>query len=131
MTKNVVCVDMDDRLHRVRELFIQKKFHHLLVVNKNNELVAVISERDYFKATTPKVDLPSASSQDLATLNKRVHQIVTRKLVSINQKDSFKLAIMGFQENKVSCLPVVNEKKHPVGIITWRDVINWLYSRVV
>jgi len=50
MSNNVTCINMDERLD-VTALFIKHKFHHLLVVNSNDELIAVISERDYLKAT--------------------------------------------------------------------------------
>ncbi|MBT0585984.1 CBS domain-containing protein [Alteromonas oceanisediminis] len=130
ITKNVVSVNMDDRLTMVRDQFIRKRFHHLLVVDNNNTLIGVISDRDYFKATTPTVDKPSATSKDLATLDKRVHQILSRKPVSIKQSDSLKNAISKFRQFKVSCLPVVNERNQPIGIITWRDIIDWLYTKL-
>jgi len=129
MTPNVICVNMDDDLSVVRKLFIEKKFHHLLVVNNNNELVGVMSERDYFKATNSNLELPSANTKDLATLNKRVYQLTSRKLVAVEQSLSFAAAIKIFHEEKVSCLPVVNSKNTPVGIVTWRDIINWLYNK--
>ena len=129
MKSDVICVDMDDRLDTVKELFINNKFHHLMVINKNNELVGVISDRDYFKATNTNIDLPSANQKDLATLNKRTHQIVTRKPVTVKEFSSYKNAIKIFHENRVSCLPVVNEKNHPVGIVTWRDIVSWLYLK--
>lgn len=130
MTPNVICVDMDDRLHVVRALFIKHKFHHLMVTDRQGELVAVISDRDYFKATNNNINLPSANEKDLATLNKRVHQIVSKKLVSINQFASFGEAIKKFHTHHVSCLPVINSNNHPVGIVTWRDIINLLYNKV-
>ena len=34
-----------------------------MVVNNNNELVAVISERDYLKATNSNQELPTANEQ--------------------------------------------------------------------
>lgn len=130
MSKKVVCVGIDDRLAVVRELFIRHKFHHLLVVNKDGELMGVISDRDYFKATTPNVDMPAADKKDLATLDKRVHQILNRKLIAVNQGTSLKTAITTFKQFKISCLPVVDNKNLPVGVITWRDLINWLYTKV-
>lgn len=130
MTRNVVVVDIDDRLHVVRDLFIRHKFHHLLVVDKEKRLVSVVSDRDYFKATTPNVDRPAANAKDLATLDKRVHQIASHKLVSISEGSSIKQAITSFRQYNVSCLPVVNDDNKPVGIITWRDVIYWLYDRI-
>ena len=85
MTRNVVVVDIDDRLHVVRDLFIRHKFHHLLVVDKEKRLVSVVSDRDYFKATTPHVDRPAANANDLATLHKRVHQLASHTLVTLRE----------------------------------------------
>jgi acetoin utilization protein AcuB len=130
MSDDITCINLDERLSIVRDLFIKHKFHHLMVIDNNNELVAVISERDYFKATNSNLELPAANKKDLAMLNKRVHQIVSKKLVSIKQFTSFSDAIKIFHDTGVSCLPVVNSDNKPVGILTWRDIINWLYSKV-
>ncbi|PCI57864.1 MAG: CBS domain-containing protein [Gammaproteobacteria bacterium] len=130
MDDNIICIDLDERLSVVRELFIKQKFHHLMVINQKNELVAVISERDYFKATNSNLELPTANDKDLAMLNKRVHQIVSKKLVAIKQFTPFSEAIKVFHDTGVSCLPVINNNNKPVGIITWRDIITWLYSKV-
>ncbi|WP_114325772.1 CBS domain-containing protein [Candidatus Colwellia aromaticivorans] len=130
MSENVTCIDLDERLSIVRELFIKHKFHHLMVTDSNNGLVAVISERDYLKATNSNLELPTASEKDLAMLNKRVHQIVSKKLVAIKQFTSFSEAIKIFHDTGVSCLPVINSDNKPVGILTWRDIVSWLYSKV-
>jgi len=130
MASNVICINMDDRLTRVRALFIEHKFHHLLVINNNGELIAVLSERDYFKATNSNQELPSANDKDLAMLNKRVHQIVSKKLVAIQELSTFSAAIKLFHDTGVSCLPVINSKNKPVGILTWRDIVKWLYGKV-
>lgn len=130
MDNDVTCIDLDEKLSVVRELFIKQKFHHLMVIDKSHELVAVISERDYFKATNSNLELPAANEKDLAMLNKRVHQIVTKKLVFIKQFTPFSEAIKVFHDTGVSCLPVVNSNNKPVGILTWRDIINWLYTKV-
>ena len=130
MANNVICINMDDRLTVIRELFIKHKFHHLLVINNNGELIAVLSERDYFKATNSNQELPSANDKDLAMLNKRVHQIVSKKLVAIQELSTFSAAIKLFHDTGVSCLPVINSKNKPVGILTWRDIVKWLYGKV-
>lgn len=130
MNNDVICIDMDERLAVVQELFTKHKFHHLLVVDKSKKLRAVISERDLLKAISPNIELPSANVKDLATLNKRVHQIVSGKMVCIHQFSSFSDAVKMFQVQNVSCLPVINAKNIPVGIITWRDIISWLYDKI-
>lgn len=129
MSDSITCIDIDDRLAVVRELFIKHKFHHLMVTNSSGELVGVISERDYLKATNYNLELPTASDKDLAMLNKRVHQVISKKLVAIQQFTPFGKAIRTFHDEGVSCLPVVNSKNKPIGIITWRDIVKWLYTK--
>ena len=101
-----------------------------MVTDSKNQLVAVISERDYLKATNSNLELPAASEKDLAMLNKRVHQIVSKKLVAIKQFSPFSEAIKTFHDTGMSCLPVINSNNQPVGVITSRDIIKWLYSKV-
>jgi len=129
MSTNITSVDLYERLVVVRQLFIKHKFHHLMVTNDKGELVGVISERDYLKATNSNIELPTANDKDLAMLNKRVHQVISKELVAIKQFTSFNEAIKIFHDTKVSCLPIINSNNKPVGIITWRDIINWLYSK--
>ena len=43
MTKSVVTVHMDDTLERIRDMFQESKFHHLLVIDEG-KLVGVISD---------------------------------------------------------------------------------------
>ncbi|KGJ94605.1 CBS domain containing membrane protein [Colwellia psychrerythraea] len=130
MSEEVTCINLDDRLSVVRELFIKHKFHHLMVTDSKNQLIAVISERDYLKATNSNIELPAANEKDLAMLNKRVHQIVSKKLVAIKQFSPFSEAIKTFHDTGMSCLPVINSNNQPVGVITSRDIIKWLYSKV-
>lgn len=130
MSSDVTSIDMDERLYVVRDLFIKHKFHHLMVVDHNKELIGVISDRDYFKATNTNIELPSANEKDLATLNKRAHQIISKKVIAVKQFSSFKEAIKIFHKHNVSCLPVINTHNQPVGMVTWRDIVSWLYGKV-
>lgn len=46
--------------------------------------------------------------------------------VYLKQQDDINKAVVAFREHKVSCLPVVNERMIPVGILSWRDIIKAL-----
>lgn len=125
MSTPVVSVEMDDKLSLVNTLFEQTSFHHLVVV-ENNKLVGIISDRDLFKALSPTVGTVAETSADLAMLNRRAHQIMSRNPVHLKQQDDVSKAVIAFRDNKVSCLPVVNEQHVPVGILSWRDIIKAL-----
>ncbi len=122
MSPAVVTVKMDDKLVRVKELFEQRKFHHLLVT-ENGRLVGVISDRDLLKSVSPYVGTPAETTHDAATLNKRAHQIMNRNLVTITPDAQVLEAVSLFNHHGVSCLPVVNADGEPVGVVTWRDIL--------
>lgn len=123
MTPNPVTVAMDDSLDRLREIFEEYHFHHLLVV-EDRRLMGVISDRDYLKAISPNVGKDIATEKELATLNKRVHQIMTHNPVVVYEKDSIQIAINKFREHSISCLPVLNDQEGVVGILSWRNLLS-------
>ena len=122
MSTNLVSVEMDDTLHVVKEIFDQSLFHHLLVVEAD-KLVGVISDRDLFMAISPYVETAAETARDAATLNKRAHQIMTRKVIALQPSADIKDAIQIFNHNKISCIPIVDEHNKPVGIVSWRDIL--------
>lgn len=125
MSREPVTVGMDDDLHRVKDLFELYRFHHLLVL-LGEKLVGVISDRDLLRASSPFIGRASERPQDIATLNRRVHQIMTRKLVVVAPDTPVRESARLMLEKRVSCLPVVTEEGKLLGIVTWRDQLRSL-----
>lgn len=125
ITRNVVCINMDDPLNKAKRLFEERGFHHLLVLERGR-LVGVISDRDLLKAVSPRVDTLAATSHDLASLNKRAHQIMTRDPISLNEDSTVKAAVDIFNGHKISVIPIIDEDHKPVGILSWRDIMKAL-----
>ena len=128
MSRPVVTVELDDPLSLVKEIFDNAQFHHLLVVEKG-KLFGVISDRDLFKALSPNLDTAAEKSTDLATLNKKAHQIMSRNPVCINQSEPVAKALDVFQNHRISCIPVVDDHYKPVGILSWRDIFKAVRTR--
>jgi len=129
MSKKVVSVAMDDKLSTVKELFDRLKFHHLLVV-ESGKLVGVVSDRDLLKALSPQLGTIAESEKDAATLNKRVHQVMTRRPISLHPEASVLDAVNLFNTHRISCIPIVNIDCQPVGMLSWRDILNALAMRL-
>lgn len=125
MTKNLVVVKLDDTLAHVKNLFELKGFHHLGVV-EGGKLMGVISDRDLLKAISPNLGTASETMKDVACLNKRVHQIMSRKPVTIEAHKGMFHAIQMFNRHKISCLPVVDAQQKPVGMLSWRDIMRYI-----
>ncbi len=122
MSKGLVTVKLDDTLKVVKEIFDNANIHHLLVV-ESDRLFGVISDRDMLKAISPNIGTLSETNRDAITLNKRVHQIMTSKPVTLALDAEISDAIEIFNNHDISCIPVVDDKNKPVGIISWRDII--------
>ncbi len=129
MTKKLVSVKMDDKLSTVKELFERFNFHHLLVV-ESGRLVGVVSDRDLLKALSPRLGTLSESEKDTATLNKRVHQVMTRSPISLHPEASVQDAVDVFNTHRISCIPIVIGDLHPVGVLSWRDVLKAMATRL-
>jgi acetoin utilization protein AcuB len=128
MMKKVVSVSLDNYLSHVKNLFNTHHFRHLLVV-EDNKLVGILSDRDLFKAISPKIGTAAESPKDAASLNKRVHQIMSRNIVTLKANSSLLTAIQTFNNNKISCIPIVDEQLKPLGILSWRDVFRFIENK--
>jgi CBS domain-containing protein len=89
-----------------------------LPVVDNGRLVGIVSERDY----TRKVILKERSSQEIL-----VSEIMTKQLLTVAPSDSVTECMRIMTEKRVRHLPVL-EGADLVGILSIRDVVNWLIS---
>lgn len=128
MTRQVVTVEMDDKLSTVKDIFDNSKFHHLLVI-EDGKLFGVVSDRDLLKSISPNIGTMVVTYKDMATLNKRVHQIMSRKPVTLTPDASLNDAIEVFNRHRISCIPIVDEEFRPVGIVSWRDIMRHLEEK--
>ena len=103
MSKNIVTVEMDDPISLVKEIFEHTHFHHLLVVEADI-LQGVITDRDLLKALSPNLGTAAETRKDKETLNKRAHQIMTRKPVTLKPTATISTAIKTFNTNDISCI---------------------------
>jgi acetoin utilization protein AcuB len=128
MSETIVTVELDDSLKALKEIFDKVKFHHLLVV-ESDILYGVISDRDLLKALSPNIGTISETESDLATLHKRAHQIMTRRPVTLPPNAGIDEAIEIFNKHRISCIPIVDQKRKLIGIISWRDILKAVRER--
>jgi acetoin utilization protein AcuB len=122
MSTEIVTVELDDKLAVVKEIFETLKFHHLLVV-ESKKLLGIVSDRDLLKALSPNIGTLTETPRDAATLNKRVHQIMSRNPIALRSDADIYDAVDLFNLHKISCIPIVDDAFKPVGIVSWRDIL--------
>ena len=122
MSKRLITVKMDDKLKAVKVIFDNADIHHLLVVEAD-KLFGVVSDRDMLRALSPNIGTIIEMNRDTITLNKRVHQIMSSKPITLTPDADISDVIEIFNNHDISCIPVVDNENKPVGIISWRDII--------
>ncbi len=127
MSKHLVTVSMDDTVEHMNKLFEVHRFHHLLVFDYDRgQIVGVISDRDLLKNTSPFMGNMSERAQDAALLNRKAHQVMSRKPVTVCETTAAVAACGIMVRHNVSCLPVTAEDSaRIIGLVTWRDLLRW------
>jgi len=125
MSIKVVTVSPDDSLQVVRRLFDAHRFHHLVVAERG-KAQGVISHRDLLKHLSPFVGTLSEKTRDTWTLDKRVHQVMSRSIVWADPDTPITEVSLMMAANRISCLPILDDKGRPIGIVTAFDVLRWV-----
>ena len=125
MTAPPVTITLDSTMEEVRAIFEARRFHHLVVLDDNRRAVGVVSDRDLLSTVSPFVGKMAERSADLASLQRKAHQVMSRKLVAVRPNTLLRAAARVMLDYKISCLPVVDKDLRCVGILTIRDVVRW------
>lgn len=131
MTTDVVCVAPNDLMNEVGEIFDENSFHHIPVVDQDEQLVGIISRHDYNKM----LDTFSIFKKSRAeAANRRykmsmlVKDVMTSQVAKIHPDDGIMIAMGMFRENLFHAIPVVDEENRVAGILTTFDMLNFAYN---
>ena len=125
MTAKVITIEMDDTLGQIQKIFEKHKFHHLLIV-EDEVLIGIISDRDVLKEISPHINTISEDSRARQTLQKKAHQIMSRKPITVEPGTLVDDAASIMLKKNISCLPVVSSSGNIDGILSWKDILKCL-----
>lgn len=121
MTRHVITITMDATLGEVQRVFEAAAFHHL-VVTEHDKVVGVVSDRDLLQNLSPFIGKMGEQARDIARLDRKVHQIMSRHLRTVSSDTALSKAGEMMIRDRIGCLPVVDEEGRVEGILTIRDV---------
>jgi len=129
MTKNVFVLKPNDTLNYVVRLFADKKISGAPVL-KGNNLVGVVSESDIVKFIGGKELL--ASGVALRTLSEiKVQEVMHKNPLLASEYTKLSEAADLMNKNDVTRLPVLNDRRELVGIITRADIIRGISKELL
>jgi len=128
MTAHVFTLRENDRLIDLEELMSSKHVRHVPVVNRDGELLGLVSHRDLARGILGRIDdLPIGVEEDILR-RRRVGEIMVTEPETIEPDTNLRDAAEIMLEDKIGCLPVT-EGTHLVGILTEADFVRDFLER--
>lgn len=124
MVSKVITIDKDASVFEAQEKMAESKIRHLPVVENDNRLIGIVTDRD-IRSALP-YDLikrkPSAEEREqLAQL--KVRDIMTKNPRTISPLYTIQDALLLIQKEKVGAFPVVDDDGKLKGILSVRDLL--------
>jgi acetoin utilization protein AcuB len=125
--RNPVTISPDASFYEARNLIHEKGIRHLPVVDKNNVLVGIVTDRDIREAAPSDATLLSVQELNYLLGKLKVSSFMTPKdkLITITPDTIIEEAVQLMHDHKIGCLPVLEGGKL-YGIFTETDALDHL-----
>jgi len=125
--KNPVTISPEASFFDARNLIHEKGVRHLPVVDKNNVVVGIVTDRDIRQAAPSDATLLSVQELNYLLGKLKVSSFMTpkAKLITITPDTLIEEAVQLMHDNKIGCLPVLEGGKL-YGIFTETDALDHL-----
>jgi acetoin utilization protein AcuB len=124
MTRKVITVAPDDGIFQAQELMAANKIRHLPVIEPDNRLIGVVTDRDIRSALPYEFFKASPSEEEKKNFAElKIKDIMTKNPITISPTYTLQDALLMIQDARVGALPVVDENGILSGIISVRDLL--------
>jgi acetoin utilization protein AcuB len=125
--KNPVTIGPEASFYEARNLIHEKGVRHLPVVDKNNGLVGIVTDRDIREAAPSDATLLSVQELNYLLGKLKVSSFMTPKdkLITITPDTLIEEAVQLMHDHKIGCLPVLEGGKL-YGLFTETDALDHL-----
>ncbi|MBF9017857.1 MULTISPECIES: CBS domain-containing protein [unclassified Oceanispirochaeta] len=121
MTKNPVTISPDTPVSEARDKMKKESIHRLPVIDKNDHLIGIITEKDILYASpSPATSLDVYEIHNLMSKLK-VHSVMTKDVITIGPDTPLEDAARILADNNIGGLPII-ENGLLIGIITESDL---------
>jgi len=143
MTRDVITIHAETKIEKVAQLLIDNQISGVPVVDDNNKLVGIITEKDLMvKASDLKMPFyltlfdsviflenPIRFNNNLKKFTAtRVKEAMTTRVITVEEEAEVAEAVEIMQKHKINRVPVVRKGKL-VGIVTRNDILKMLVKQ--
>ncbi len=127
MSRPVVTVNVKDSMQDAIELLKQYKIRKLPVMDKG-KLVGIITDSDIKKSSASSATTLEIHELMYIISKIKVKDIMNKSVVTASPDQTIDEAAQLLLTNKISCLPILDNNKEIVGIITEMDIFKAIIS---
>jgi CBS domain-containing protein len=113
MSKKLFTVFEEDLIDLVPNIMKWNQIRHMLVENRQGELVGLV--------TLGRLGKYYAENKDQAPVN--VKEVMVKNVITVNPDTKTLQAIRLMQKHRIGCLPVLNQDQKLVGVVTEKDLL--------
>ena len=130
MTKNLITVNEDDSLEKVKAIFDENNIHHIPVVSFK-EIVGIISKSDFLHFLHGFSQSEADEYLERVRLDSwKASEIMTKGLAKVDCKEMIRNVLEVIKINSFHALPIVDNDEL-VGIVTTFDIIKMVLDTPV
>jgi acetoin utilization protein AcuB len=122
MSTPAVTVLLDTPFQDALKLMQERHYRRLPVVGKDNRLVGIVSERDLLHASPSPATSLSVWEMNYLLSKLTIAQLMTEHVVTVSANTPIEIAARHMVEHRIGGLPVVDEERHVMGMLTETDV---------
>jgi len=124
MTKPPISIKIDEPFSKVPKKMRAYQIRHLPVVDKDNKVVGLITQRDLFKICPPHKIIDGTWHYHDEMLDKFIlAKVMVKNPFSMSTEHSVGDALVNIANKKYGCVPIVDKKGVLCGIITQIDIL--------
>ena len=124
MTRKVITVDPDKTVFEAQELMAHNHIRHLPVIDQDQQLIGIVTDRDIRSALPYNFIKDSCSPEQREEIcSLTVKDVMTDDPITVSPTYTIQDALLLIQKSKVGALPVVEDDGKLSGILSVRDLL--------
>lgn len=123
MADDLFTLGIENTLADARIMMVQNRIRHIPIVDDDNALLGIISQRDVLAAEESSLLITDKFKRFDYEQSVKVIEFYRSEIMTINAKASVHQAALTIQKYKIGCLPILANGKL-IGLVTASDFVN-------
>jgi CBS domain-containing protein len=124
MVHDPITVNIDEPFFKIAEIFKEKNIRHIPIVNTQGIIMGIMSQRDFNRIASPEKTASGEYVYNMNDLAKyAIKQHIIHEVLTLTPDDTIERAVELMAEKKLGCIPIVDQAKKVIGIVTAIDAL--------